>query len=139
MNEQQPKSTSSYSYDPLKIKDEGSDQMRFELGDTEISGGSQTCALCDEEYKVLIEQESSWKKAKKACLKAILSRFAHEVDFSIDGMSFQLSQRYDRWKAEYEKLVKSDQLPSVDPAVFGKDGQGDHYFYYGMCDNPLAE
>lgn len=128
----------TFSYDPTKINDAGFNQMRFELGDIETDGGSQTCAMSDEEYTTLITNAKTWKKAKIACLKSILMRFAYEVDFSIDGMSFQLSQRYDRWKAEYNALSGEEQYPVMDESLFGQDGKGDHYFYYGMCDNPFA-
>ena len=44
----------TYTYDPLKIKDRGKDQMRFEIGDTLVDGGADTCALSDEEYEGML-------------------------------------------------------------------------------------
>ena len=41
---------STYTYEPDHIKENGKDRMRFELGDTMVEGGVETCALCDEEY-----------------------------------------------------------------------------------------
>ena len=45
----------TYTYDASKIAEHGLDQMRFELGDTMVEGGVETCALSDQEYKAVIE------------------------------------------------------------------------------------
>ena len=45
----------TYTYDASKIAEHGLDQMRFELGDTMVDGGVETCALSDQEYKAVIE------------------------------------------------------------------------------------
>ena len=41
--------SATYAYDPSKLAERGKDLMRFELGDTMVEGGQDTCALCDEE------------------------------------------------------------------------------------------
>lgn len=129
----------SYSYTPSGIDKDGKDRMRFELGDTQIDGGSDTCALCDEEYEALIANAKSWRDAKKACLKAIVARFAMMVDFHAGGMVIEFSRRYDRYKAMLDKLEKEGQYISVNPASLGDScADGGHYFRLGMLNNPNA-
>lgn len=128
----------TYSYDPSKICDGGVDQMRFELGDTIVDMGDILSPLCDEEYAAMIGSTSSWKKAKLKCLKAILMKFAYEVNTSTDGLSYSLSDRFDRWKAMYDDLKKKAEaaVPVCNPnALGGKDGE-DMYFHYDMLSNP---
>ena len=128
----------TYSYDPSKICDGGVDQMRFELGDTIVDLGEVQSPLCDEEYAAIIGSNSSWKKAKLKCLKAIIMKFAYEVNTSTDGLSYSLSDRYDRWKAMYDDLKKKTQaaVPICNPnALGGKNGE-DMYFHYDMLSNP---
>ena len=96
---------STYTYDPAMITREGKDQMRFELGDTVVQGGNLTSALCDEEYEAIIKKyPENWMMAKFRCLEAILMRFAYEVNTSIDGLSYSLTDRYPRWKALYDEM-----------------------------------
>lgn len=38
----------TYTYEPGNITTAGLDLMRFELGDTMVEGGADTCALTDE-------------------------------------------------------------------------------------------
>lgn len=130
----------SYTYDPTKITEQGVDQMRFELGDTVVDQGGISSPLCDEEYKAIIEKYgSSWKKAKYRCLKAIVMKLAYEVDTSVGGLSYSLSQRYDRWKKmldDAEKEMKA--IGSVPRAGF--EGSlmphgGTPYFYNDMQAN----
>lgn len=128
----------TYSYDPSKICDGGVDQMRFELGDTIVDMGDIQSPLCDEEYAAMIGSTSSWKRAKLKCLKAILMKFAYEVNTSTDGLSYSLSDRFDRWKAMYDDLKKKAEaaVPVCNPnALGGKDGE-DMYFHYDMLSNP---
>ena len=65
----------TYTYDASKIAEHGLDQMRFELGDTMVEGGTETCALSDQEYKAVIEAYPRWKRAKLACVESILPVF----------------------------------------------------------------
>lgn len=128
----------TYSYDPSKICDGGVDQMRFELGDTIVDMGDILSPLCDEEYAAMIGSTSSWKKAKLKCLKSILMKFAYEVNTSTDGLSYSLSDRFDRWKAMYDDLKKKAEaaVPVCNPnALGGKNGE-DMYFHYDMLSNP---
>lgn len=138
----------TYSYDPARLLDGGVDQMRFELGDTEVAGKEETCALCDEEINAMItkatNENKSWKWAFFYCLKAIKMRYIHEVDYSSGGMSLSLSQRYKNWMELYDKMEKklerSMQYPSASSESLG-DGSpdGGHYFYLGIGNNPRAK
>lgn len=126
--------TKTYSYNPSKIEAEGVDQMRFELGDTETKGGEKTCALCDEEYLAVIRSSQSWNRAKLRCLRAIVMRFAYEVDYCADKMSMALSDRYPRWQAMYEKMTRVVASSCFSNPNSSLDEQ--HYFNLGMQDNP---
>ena len=112
--------------------------MRLELGDTVLNPGELTAALCDEEYLAIISQHKRWKKAKLKCLEAILMRFAHEVNVTVDGLSYSFSQRVDFWKKLYDEAKKeaSVAVPVADPtALYGTAG-GPPYFYEDMKANP---
>lgn len=133
---------SNYTYDPSKIFDGGLNQLRFELGDVEVEGGKASCALCDEEYLAIAENTKgqSWGRIKFACLKAIMMRFSYEVDYSADGMSLSLSERYKRWKAMYDEGKKQyeiggDIFGTLSKPYGGVNGAGGHYFYLGMMQN----
>ena len=127
----------TYSYIPSGLDQYGKDRMRFELGDTQIDGGSDTCALCDEEYEALIAEAKDWRRAKISCLKAIVARFAMMVDFHAGGMTIEFSRRYDRYKAMLDKLEKEAQFISASPASLGQGcADGGHYFRLGMLNNP---
>lgn len=97
----------NYTYDPTKITDGGVDQMRFELGDTVVDLESSSSPLCDEEYQAIINKNgSNWKLARLHCLEAIVMKLAYEVDTSVGGLSYSLSQRFDRWKTMMEEDKK---------------------------------
>ena len=97
----------TYSYDPTKITDKGKDQMRFELGDTVTDMQGATSPLCDEEYQAIISKYGrSWKRAKYECLKAICMKMAYEVDTSVGGLSYSLSERYERFKKMKDSLQR---------------------------------
>lgn len=126
----------TYTYDPTKIAEEGKDRMRFELGDTVIAGGATTSPLCDEEYNAIINSKKSWKRAKLALLEAIMMKLSYEVNTSVDGLSYSLSDRANRWREMYDKLKKelSSGVPTVNKsAIYGKDEP--HYFHNNMQAN----
>lgn len=131
---------SAYSYDPTKITEGGVDQMRFELGDTVVDMEDKTCALCDEEYRAIIAKYgSSWKRAKYECLKAICMKLSFEVDTSVGGLSYSLSQRYERWKEMLgqakKELAAIHGVPRAgDPGSLMPHG-GTPYFYNDMQAN----
>lgn len=98
---------STYSYDPTKITEGGVDQMRFELGDTVVDMEGITSPLCDEEYNAIITKYGdSWKRAKYECLKAICMKMAYEVNTSVGGLSYSLSERYERFKKMMDDAKK---------------------------------
>lgn len=119
----------NYSYDPTKLGENGRDRMRLELGDTTFAPGELTAALCDEEYDAILGQYSSFKKAKIACLKAILMKWAHQVNTSIDGISYSFADRVKFWKQLLDDLENelSPAVPSVNLNK-GPGGEGGHYF-----------
>lgn len=108
----------SFTYDPTRITEGGMDQMRFELGDTVVDLGEITSPLCDEEYRAIIEKYGeNWRAAKIKCLEAIVMKLSYEVNTSLDGLSYSLSERYERWKAilgeEKKKATAAASVPRV--------------------------
>lgn len=126
----------NYSYRPEYIDEPGMDRMRFELGDTTFLPGELTAALCDEEYDVIIRTTPNWKKAKLACLKAILMKFSHQVNTSIDGVSYSFADRVKFWKELHDELEKKTNIavPSVSAASMSSV-DGGHYFHKDMMKN----
>ncbi len=129
----------NYTYDPLKIKDRGKNQMRFEIGDTLISGGADTCALSDEEYDgVLAGIENNafaWKKAKLYLLGAILHKISYQADIRIDVLQYNFSGRAEVWKRMYDDLKaevsRAQSVPKMGADIVNKPP----YFYTGMGEN----
>ena len=132
----------TYSYDPTKITDGGLDQMRFELGDTVIDMEGITSPLCDEEYNaILTKYGSNWRKAKIKCLEAIVMKLSYEVNTSVAGLSYSLSERYERWKKMLDDAKKEARASSVanvpragNPGSLMPHG-GTPYFYNDMQAN----
>ena len=130
----------SYSYDPSKITEGGVDQMRFELGDTVVDLDNITSPLCDEEYYAIIAKYGkNWRLAKFKCLDAICMKLSYEVDTSIGGLSYSLSERYERFKEMRDdakkKLSAIHSVPRVgDPGSLMPHG-GTPYFYNDMQAN----
>ena len=128
----------SYSYDPAKIKENGSDRMRFELGDTMVDGGAETCALSDEEYKAILNfYPEKWERAKLALVESILRRFSYEVDTTVGPLSLSLRQRVEGWQKIYDSL-KSEAAACDFAASVGPSIQTGHHFFTGIHDNPRA-
>lgn len=131
----------NYTYDPTKITDGGMDQMRFELGDTVVDMEHVTSPLCDEEYNaILAKYGKSWRKAKLKCLEAIVMKLSFEVDTSVGGLSYQLSERFERWKKMLDEAKKEATaiagVPRAgDPGSLSPNG-GTPYFYNDMQCNP---
>lgn len=130
----------TYTYDPSRITEDGLDRMRFELGDTVIEQGPITSALCDEEYTaILTKYGKSWRRAKLKCLEAIVMKLSYEVNTSVDGLSYSLSERYERWKAmlDEEKKVAAGiyGIPRVGCEASLMPHGGTPYFYNDMQAN----
>lgn len=128
----------TYSYDPSKLQENGVDRMRMELGDTTFAPGELTAALCDEEYKAILDTYPRWKKAKIECLRAILMRFAHQVNTSVDGLSYSFAERVKFWKELYDETKRESQkgVPTADPLALNGSIGGEPYFYNDMQRNP---
>ena len=125
----------TYTYDPAKILEGGKDRMRFELGDTMVEGGEDTCALSDEEYDAALSQHpGKWRKAKLVCLRSIAHRFSYEVDTKVGPLSLALGDRAKRWKEMYDEAKAEDAMmvvPSANPQAISPQ----HYFREGIHDN----
>ena len=132
--------TPSYTYDPTAIMDGGLDQMRFELGDTIVEQGAITSPLSDQEYNAVLNKHGhNWKLARYVCLKAIVMKLSYEVNYSVDGMSYSLGERFQRWKEMLDEEKKSlsalHNLPRVGhPGSLSPHG-GTPYFYNDMQAN----
>ena len=127
----------TYSYKPELLDRQPVYKMRLELGDTTFAPGELTAALCDEEYRSIINSTKSWKKAKLRCLETILMKFAHQVAFSMDGISYSFSQRVEVWKYLRDEMRKeaSTAVPTADPLALNGRLGGDPYFYNDMHSN----
>ena len=129
--------TKAYNYDPTKIKDNGIDRMRFELGDTMVEGESMTAALTDAEIQAALDcYPKRWKRAKLMCLESICRRFAYEPDTKTGPLEYDLRARAKLWRKDYEDLKKEigdteTALPSFCADGFGKPP----YFHTGMMEN----
>jgi hypothetical protein len=125
-----------YTYKPEEIQDESVSRMRFELGDTTFRPGELTAALCDEEYSAILDSKKSWKKMKIDCLKAIVMKFAHQTDLTVNGISYSFSKRLDFWKKLLSEMKASDStaIPTMDMS-FLNDSDGGHYFHNDMHKN----
>lgn len=127
----------NYSYNPELISENGKDKMRFELGDTTFAPGELTSALTDEEYISVIQSNKSWRKAKIACLRAILMKFAHQVNTSVDGVSYSFAERVKFWKELYDEEKKKSANSAVPSVKLDNqsDVHGGHYFHEDMHKN----
>lgn len=128
----------SYTYEPEKIKEDGKDRMRFELGDTMVDGGAETSALADEEIAAALAMfPGKWKRSKLALLESICRRFAYEPDTKEGPLSFSFGERAKLWREDYDKLKKEVEAESASvPASFGEFGKvKPPYFYTGMHHN----
>lgn len=127
----------TYSYDPGEIAGSGMNRMRFELGDTIVEGGKATAVLADEEYEQMIsEYPSNWKRAKLKCLDAIVMRLSYEVNTSLDGLSYSLDSRAERWRRMQKELKKelSSGVPTARKGSYYGPGDA-HYFHRNMQTN----
>ena len=98
----------TFTYDPTKITEQGIDQMRFELGDTVVDMNGISSPLCDEEYKAILDKYGEkWRVAKYHCLHAIVMKLSYEVNTSVGGLSYSLSERYNRWKEMLDEEKKA--------------------------------
>lgn len=128
--------TKNWTYDPAEIGENGVSRMRFELGDTAFNPGELTAALCDAEYQAIIDTSKSWKTAKLACLRAIVMRFAHQTDLSVNGVSYSFSKRLEFWKKLLDEMEAecSTAVPSFNKS-FLQSPNGGHYFRKDMHKN----
>ena len=133
----------TYSYNPADIAGETVSRARFELGDTQVSGGEETCFLSDEEIAAVIAATPRWKRALFRLADAVCMKLSYETDWRNDGTSFNLSQRADRWMKLRDRLEqeanKEASIPiagAVSDSIEGSDGG--HYFHRGMQKSPYV-
>lgn len=125
----------TYSYNPERISENGVDRMRFELGDTTFAPGELTAALSDEEYEAVINEYPTWKKAKIACLTAILMKYSHQVDTKIGPVSYNFSERVAEWRAMRAELKAESKVSA--PVLSNPSGECSRpYFHEDMHRNP---
>lgn len=125
----------TYSYDPTKLNQNSVDKMRFELGDTIVENGALTSPLCDEEYIAMLKEHKGWSKAKLACLRAIVMKLSYEVDTSVDGLSYSLSQQFNRWKAMLKEEEENAVSVTGTPLMHKNALHGKPYFYNDLHAN----
>lgn len=136
----------TYTYDPVQIsKEKTISRARFELGDTMVDGGAESCMLSDEEIKAIIESTESWKMTLFKLADAVCLRLSYETDWKDDGTSFSLNQRAERWLALRDKFKKeADAAINIPTSGAVNDSvrnaeDGGHYFYGGMMQNPYVK
>lgn len=117
------------SYDPSAIADRGLNQMRFELGDTDVDAP----VLLDEEIRAVLKVVESFDRAGERLADAVFRRYAHEVDMSADGMKLELSQRAARWQTVRDEFRA--RMAKTRPRGGAK---GNGYFFAGIMDNLRA-
>lgn len=132
----------NYSYNPLEIGQNSVSRARFELGDTMVEGGAETCMLSDEEYAAILDANPKWKAALYRLADAICMKLSYETDWKDDGTSFNLNQRAERWMKLRDKLKKDAEAAGTVPVsgavndAIRNPEDGGHYFYAGMMQNP---
>ena len=127
----------TYTYEPGNITTAGLDLMRFELGDTMVEGGADTCALTDEEISAALKKyPKKWKRAKLMLLESLYRRFSYEVDTKTGPLTLNLHDRAVMWKEDYLALKKEIQQESCSvPPFAGGATNKPPYFYTGMQQN----
>ena len=127
----------TFSYDPTRIGEDGTDRLRFELGDTVVDMAGVSAALCDEEYQGILAQYAGrgWRRVRFEALKAIVMKLSFEVDTSVGGLSYSLSQRFERWKRlldeEKKTMAALGGVPVAgDPGSLIPHPNGETPYYY---------
>lgn len=87
----------TFTYDNTALSTE-LNRIRLEIGDT----NSNEPLLYDGEITQIQAEYTTFNKRCCACCKAIMAKFAREVDYNIAGYSEKAGSIYDR----YEKLAK---------------------------------
>lgn len=156
-----------FTYNPNLVLAGGKDQLRFELGDTKVEGGSETCVLGDEEYIALLVgfgaervaweetewyslgslspskarcfplyrvEKSLWLRVKLQAVEAILYSFSHQINSSIDTLSYEFGNRATHWISMKTMLEKELERYTGGAAISsGTCGSG--HFAVGIHDN----
>ena len=133
----------TYEYEPASIMENEKDRMRFELGDTMVEGGFETCALSDDEINAALNMyPGKWKRAKLALLESIYRRFSFEVNTTEGPVRLELLSRAKLWREDYEALKAeiAEGNTTVPPYGTGADGTAKKpSFWKNMMINMEAE
>lgn len=128
-----------FTYDPTMIMDKGLNQMRFELGDVDVSGAEQTAFISDQEIVAVCKTNKSWKRKKYYLAANVLARLAYEANTSISGLSISYSQRFNHWKELTARLKKEaeqeEMLPTMKTLESADKMSDTPYFYEDMHKN----
>jgi hypothetical protein len=77
--------------------------------------------------------------AKYMCLKAICMKMSYEVNTSVGGLSYSLSERYNRWKEMLDEAKKENIAVNSVPKAGNKGSlmphDGTPYFYNDLHAN----
>lgn len=133
-----------YTYEPGDINGSTVSRARFELGDILVSGGEETCMLCDEEIEAIIGSAPRWKTALYRLADAVCMRLSYETDWRDDGTSFSLNQRAERWLKLRDRLKKDAEAEAMIPMSGAvndsvRSADGGHYFHRGMTNSPYVQ
>ena len=133
----------TYTYDPTKIGARGRDTMRFELGDTFVEGGADTCALADEEYNAILDgitpSRRAWIGAKLRLLEAILLKLSYQVDTRVDVLTYGFGERAELWRKLYEQTRKQLLANTGVPTMADSAANKPPYFHTDMQINERAQ
>lgn len=135
----------NYTYNPAEIAQDGVSRARFELGDTMVDGGAETCMLSDEEISAIVQDASGWKTALYRLADAVCMKLSYETDWTDDGTSFNLNQRAERWLKLRDRLKADADAEATLPvseavnAAIHNPRDGGHYFFAGMMENPRVQ
>ena len=133
----------TYSYNPADIAGETVSRARFELGDTKIDGGEETCFLADEEIAATIAAAPRWKRALFQMADAIGMRLSFETDWKNDYTAINLNQRAERWMKMRDRLEKEADMEATLPVSGAvndsiRSSDDGHYFRRGMQKSPYV-
>lgn len=128
----------TYSYSPDDLQGNTISRVRFELGDIVPEG--QEPSMDDNEIQTALDMHpDNLLMAKIYLAERVLFRLSYEVDMSIDGASWSLGQRYDRWLGLLNHLKKEAAEKNSKLPILAKPGASfatNPYFFKDMQTNP---
>lgn len=105
-----------YTYDPTTLADEAVARVRLLIGDTDVSGDGDTAEFADQEIEFELEtQDDDERLTAIALLEKMATRYARRVTVASGSQRINLSDAYDRVRAEAQRL--RDAGPEGDAAL----------------------